>query len=87
MGHIKSKRRMKLGTISLEALMRVRMNMPNRIGQFAASKYVKKWIADGHILSDDYNQRQKKARHSTISMDEEEIEEDNEEFMDGSTHF
>lgn len=53
MNHIRTSRRSRLGPESLDALMRVRINGPNNIDRFAASKYAKKWIEENHMKTDD----------------------------------
>jgi hypothetical protein len=53
MSHIKTRRRMSMGVRSLEAIMRIRINMPDELERFAVTQYVRKWLDAKHLRSDD----------------------------------
>lgn len=52
MNHIMNSRRSRLSSQSIDNLMRIRINGPDKIEEFSASKYAKAWIAQGHKRSD-----------------------------------
>ena len=55
MNHIKYKRRGSLTAETLDHLMRVRINGPNKLEEFPAMKYAVKWVEKGHIRTDSPN--------------------------------
>ena len=52
MNHVRTKRRSKLLGSTIENIMRIRMNGPE-LDKFDAYPYVKRWVKEQHILSDD----------------------------------
>lgn len=51
--HIKMSRRSSLTRNHVEDLMIIRINTTNKIEKFAAHKYAKEFVNNGHIRSDD----------------------------------
>ena len=50
--HIRSKRRNKLGEDTLENMLRIRLNGPKTINQFASLEYAKAWALSNNMLTD-----------------------------------
>ena len=50
--HIRSKRRARLSAEHLESYLRIRMNGPKDIRQFASLNYAKQWVLNGGKMTD-----------------------------------
>ena len=53
MNHIRTKRRSRLSPEMLEALMRIRLNGVNNLGEWPTYSYARLWIREGHMKADD----------------------------------
>ena len=85
MNHIKNKRRSRMGEITLEELLRIRLNGPSRLEQFPAAKYSKLWIEAGHMRSDDPYKNRKPRLHFQENGDPD--DEADKAYLDGSLLF
>lgn len=55
--YIRNDHRTALSPNHLEDIMRIKLNGPDDIDKFAATKYAKKWINEGHLRTDDPQQK------------------------------
>ena len=68
--------------------MRLRMNGPKTLEEFNAGKYSKSWLNAGHLRTDSaVNKEQKRISLLDTGDGNEEEEEEDREYMDGSTLF
>lgn len=67
--HIKAERRATLTGRHVEDFIRVRMNGPDELEKFSASKYAKQFLSVGHLKTDNPRYRKKKAE--SLLNDEE----------------
>ena len=81
--HIRSKRRNKLGEDTLENMLRIRLNGPKTINQFASLEYAKAWALSNNMLTDYPGGFKKDQPEPLLGEDEEEKK----TLLDGSTLF
>lgn len=61
MNHVKSSRRSRITPKHLEDSMRIRINGPDELEKFPASKYAKRWINENHWRTDDPRKQTKQS--------------------------
>jgi hypothetical protein len=89
--HIRNKRRARLSRQTLEDFVRLRMNTPKDLKKFPAVHYAKKWVGEGHFLTDDITRTHVpiNKRPSAPLIDDEDQTEGSQlkSFLDGSNLF
>lgn len=70
LNHIKNKRRSSLKPKHIQHIMRIRLNGPNELEKFPASRYAYAFIDENHVRKDD-PRWQKANKETTLTNDEE----------------
>ena len=66
MNYLRNKRRSRMNPETIEALMRIRLNVPRNIRKFKAIDYAKQWISEGHFRVDTPQKRKRKTTQKEI---------------------
>jgi hypothetical protein len=76
MNHIRTNRRASIKSATLDAMMRIRINGPDKLEQFDAQKYSKLWVAGKHLRSDTTLQQGaiKRKSDNLVSTDSDETD-------------
>src|ERR1700727_1325555 len=76
MNHIRTNRRASIKSATLDAMMRIRINGPDKLEQFDAQKYSQLWVVSNHVRSDTTLQQRtiKRKSDNLVSEDNDEID-------------
>lgn len=69
--YLRDAHRARLTPKNLDAMMRIKVNGPDDLSNFAAAKYAKKWIDDGHFASDSKIRAKNRETTSNIITDDD----------------
>ena len=81
MNHIRTNRRASIKPATLDAMMRIRINGPDKLEQFDAQKYSKLWVISNHLRSDTTLQQRTVKRKSDNLVNEDNDETDYKNYM------